>query len=478
MTDSKIRVLAVDDNPGFLAQFKHLLGGVYRVMTATTGEQALQAVRQGGIDAVLLDLDLGRGTDGFEVLADLHKIDPDLPVFMLSRDSSPASVVEAMRRGAADYIPKITDLNLLVELLHRAMDARDVRDRYHFMRERIATGQDEMVGRSEATKALRRQAQSVAATRAPILIVGETGTGKEVVARLIHRLSCPDAPFIPCNCAAVPAGVIETELFGCVPGAFSDAKLRRGCFEVAGDGILYLDELTEADASFQAKLNRVIESNEFVPVGAEADRTKVFRGRVVASTNRDLATALLAGKLRGDLRYRFPQVISVPPLRQRLEDIPLLVDRFLELSSMRYGRSRPAMTQEQMGRLLAHSWPGNVRELRNVIENYVLGGADGAEILPPITATDAAGTGAAAGTGQNSTDFRDLLVLPYKDAARHLLLRLQAAYIRFSRPLCGDDEHALARHMGLTMPGLRKILRRLEGGGQPPISHGAAGNRS
>lgn len=457
MDERKIRVLVVDDNAEFCAQLKRLLDGVYQVMTAVSGKQALKIVRQGGIDAVLLDLDLGRGTDGLEVLEELHKVDPDLPVFMLTRDESPASVVQAMRRGAADYIPKIADLEILAERVRRALEARDVRDRYSRMRE-LSTPEPKVVGDSEPMSILREQVQAAAAAgHSPVLIVGETGTGKEVVARLIHWLSCRDAPFIGFNCAAVPASLIETELFGSVPGAFSEAKLRRGVFEVAGNGVLYLDEITEADASFQAKLNRVIENNEFVPVGAEADRAKLFRGRVIASTNRDLIAALGSGKLRRDLQYRFPLVISVPPLRQHPEDVRPLADHFLDLFSKRHRRPQPVLTLEQMSRLLVYPWPGNVRELKNAIENFVLGGPGGAQILP------ADGAVAAAGANQNATDFGDLLSLPYKEAARVALQRLQTSYIRALRPLCGDDERALARRMGLTLPGLKKILRRLDG---------------
>jgi two-component system response regulator HydG len=286
-------------------------------------------------------------------------------------------------------------------------------------------------------------------TRAPVLITGETGTGKDVVARLLHRLCCPEGPFVSVNCTAVPSGLIESELFGCVPGAFNEAVLRRGAFEAAAQGILFLDEITEVSLSFQVKLNRVIEYDEFTPVGGDPVRSKKqFVGRVVAATMHDPATAMAQGKLRSDLFHRFPHVVTVPPLRERLEDVPLLTDHFLEQATRMRGARRPSIEVEDVRRLLAHSWPGNVRELRNVIENFVLSGA-----LPPLG--DAA-------VGSQAAQLADLGALPYAEAKRIAIRRFQEAYVWPIVKACHGDVRAAAERIQVGHAYLKELLAELE----------------
>jgi two-component system response regulator HydG len=329
------------------------------------------------------------------------------------------------------------------------LDNQQILGRYRFLRREIDASKGEMVGESPAMQRLRSEIRTAAIGRNPVLILGETGTGKELIARLLHRCRCADAPFIPVNCAAVPSELIESELFGCVPGAFSGAVLRRGAFEVAANGILFLDEITEVGAAFQAKLNRVIEYHEFTPVGGDPERSKKqFEGSIVATTNRDLREAMAAGSMRQDLYHRFSHVLTAPPLRERREDIPLLVDHFLERATRQQGARRPAVGPDEMRRLVAYGWPGNVRELKNVIENFAFSGC-----LPALgSRVREAGADPA----------EELCGLPYAEAKRIALRRFQEIYVRPVLAACQGDLRAAAERMGLSVPGLKKVLAELE----------------
>ncbi len=453
MNPRRIRVLAVDDDALFLRQMSRLLGSDYLVECAANEAEALAALRAGGIDVTLLDLDLGRGMDGLEVLEKLHELDPDLPVVMVTQDASSQSAVAALQRGATGYINKVSDLEVLKRQLWDALESQRVLGRYRFLRREIEMSKGEMVGESLALQHLRAEIKAAAAGSSPVLVLGETGTGKELVARLLHRCGCPDQPFVPVNCAAIPAELIESELFGCVPGAFSGAVMRRGAFEVATHGVLFLDEITEVSPAFQSKLNRVIEYNEFTPVGADPVRAKKqFAGRVVAATNRNLADAMAQGSLRQDLFHRFTHVLTVPPLRERRDDIPALVDHFLDRASRQRGLPRPSLHSEHMQRLCAYAWPGNVRELKNVVENFTISGA-----LPAL-GTPGPKPGEAPGA-----DFADLTAMPYADAKRIAVRRFQQAYVHPTLAACQGDHRLAAERMGLSLPGLKKVLAELEG---------------
>jgi len=447
MSDDSIRVLVVDDDQSFLDDLSALMGRKYRVEMATSGRDALAAVEKSPFEAVLLDIDLGRGMDGFEVLEKLQALEPDLPVIMVTRDSSSASAVAALKKGAVDYVDKKPDLVDLERRISRALDGRRLSLENRFLRQEVASLKGRMIGDSPAMVALREEIRLASEGASPVLIVGETGTGKELVARAIHERSCGASPFVALNCAAVPRDLFESRLFGSERGAFTGAERRIvGVFELAGDGVLFLDEITEMDASLQAKLLRAIEERVFERLGGS--RKIPFLGRVLASSNRDLGAAVESGPLRQDLYYRLSTyVIEVPPLRERRDDIPRLVEHFLRRKATELKKPPPSLEQEMMEDLCAYAWPGNVRELENTIEAFIVRGR---LTLP-----------GAALSGRVEQAEEDVFGLSYERAKEAILQRFQRKYITARLAACGGDVAAAADRMGLTRFGLQKLMKRL-----------------
>jgi transcriptional regulator with PAS, ATPase and Fis domain len=309
-----------------------------------------------------------------------------------------------------------------------------------------------MVGASRALQALREAIRAAALSARPVLIIGETGTGKELVARALHEAACPGGLFVPVNCAAVPRDLFEAELFGSERGAYTGAERRiSGAFELAAGGLLFLDEITEIDPSLQAALLRVIEQREFRALGG--GKTQAFTGRVVASTNRDLQRSLAEGRLRQDLYYRFSaNVIVVPPLRERRDDVPRLAEYFLDRAAAELKRPRPTLTPDAVTQLCAHDWPGNVRELEHVIEAFVSTGRL-APALPGGAAEPAPPTAAG------------LLRLPYHEAKNQVVRRFQQEYVSAVLAAHGGNVAAAAQQMGLSRFGLEKVIRQLQAPG-------------
>lgn len=453
MGDDKVRILAVDDDRGFLDDLARLMADRYVLEQAHTPGAALEAVERTAFDAVLLDLDLGRGTDGFEVLDRLREREPDLPVLMVTRDASAASAVAALKRGAVDYLDKRPDLEDLERRITRALAEQRLSGENRVLSRELDAVWGAMVGASPAMIRLRAAMDQAASGTSPVLIVGETGTGKELVARGIHRLGRSGGVLRAVNCAAIPRDLFESELFGSERGAFTGANRRIiGAFEEARDGLLFLDEVTEMDPGIQAKLLRVIEEREFRRLGG--GQRIVFRGRLVASTNRDPEQAVAEGRLRKDLYYRLNTfVIQVPPLRERIGDIPLLAEHFLARKSAELGAPRRSLDTGVVTRLCAHAWPGNVRQLQSAIERHLTG----APLLTPESDV------AAGGDPPLWTD--DLLHSPYKDAKATALRRFQRRYVGAVLAAHGGDAAAAAASMGISAFGLQKMLRTLEEGG-------------
>jgi two-component system, NtrC family, response regulator PilR len=453
MGDERVRVLAVDDDRGFLDDLARLMAERYVVEKAHTPREAFEAVERAAFDAVLLDLDLGRGTDGFDVLDRLREREPDLPVIMVTRDASAASAVTALKKGAVDYLDKRPDLEDLERRITRALAEQRLSGENRVLGRELDAVWGTMVGASPAMERLRAAMDQAAAGTSPVLIVGETGTGKELVARGIHRLGRGGGVLRAVNCAAIPRDLFESELFGSERGAFTGANRRIiGAFEEARDGVLFLDEVTEMDPGIQAKLLRVIEEREFRRLGG--GQRIDFRGRLVASTNRDPERAIAEGALRQDLYYRLSTfVIHVPPLRERVGDIPLLVEHFLTRKSAELGAPRRGLDRAVVARLCAHAWPGNVRQLQSAIERHLTGA--------PMLDSEA---GAAAG-GDPPLWTDDLLHAPYKDAKATALRRFQKRYVGAVLAAHGGDVSAAAASMGLSAFGLQKMLRALEDGG-------------
>jgi DNA-binding NtrC family response regulator len=453
MAEDTLRILAVDDDQGFLADLAGMIEGQFELICARTSDQALRAVEKGGVHAVLLDLDLGHATDGYGILEKILEVEPDLPVIIVTQDTSARSAVHALKMGAADYIDKSPDLADLKLRITRALEEQRLKRQNVFLRRAIDDLKGELLGEAPIMQGLREAIGRAAPHATPVLVVGETGTGKELVARALHRLSGRKGLFVDINCAAIPKGLFESELFGSEKGAFTGADRRiTGSLEVAGDGTLFLDEITEMESRLQAKLLRVIEERRHKPLGDAEPRP--FTGRVVASTNRDLAKAIQDGRLREDLYYRLSAfVLEAPPLRKRVEDVPLLARHFLARAAADQKVPPHSIDAGQIARLCAYQWPGNVRELKHTMEAFAATGI----LVPAGERLKAACEG----------ETGDLIHLPYEQAKAAALRRFQDRYVRAVLAAHGGDVGLAAEKMGMSRWGLQKILKQLEEPAEP-----------
>ncbi len=364
------RILLVDDDTvlrALLAQEFAALG--LEVNAVADGEEAMGLVDEFGPDAALIDLRLP-GMDGIELLRRLLAWNPDLPVVMLTGHGSVPRAVEAMRRGAYDFLTKPISLDVLDQTLRRALERSALVAENKRLRELVGLASPTgILGESRPTVELRALVQRIAATDAGVLVLGENGTGKELVARAVHEQSDRrDHPFVVVNCGAIPEDLVESELFGHERGAFTNADRKRlGLLQTAHLGTILLDEVGELPLSVQPVLLRALQFGEVRPVGSS--RTLRVDVRVIAATNRDLLAEVEAGRFREDLYYRIATlVVEIPPLRERREDIDLLARFFLERhNAVRPPERRLALGPEALARLRAHDWPGNVRELENAI---------------------------------------------------------------------------------------------------------------
>jgi DNA-binding NtrC family response regulator len=352
----------------------HLTKRDYRVLMAPRGDKTLPLLERETVHVVLTDLKMRR-MSGFDVLREAHTIDPDIAVIMMTRFGSIASAVEAMRRGAVDYLTKPVNLGELELVVQRAVAQQEVNTEVRELRRRldIEYGFDNIIGNSPAMRRIYRTIVQVSASAGTILLIGESGTGKELIARAIHRISPRrHKHFIALNCAAFSEGLLENELFGHEPGAFTGAnEQKRGLFELAAGGVLFLDEISELSLTTQAKLLRVLETKEFMRVGGTKPVTVDLT--IISATNTNLEAAVRDKTFREDLYYRLWVVtIEVPPLRQRREDIPLLVNAFLREFNEKHHKKIAGLSADAMRRLLQYPWPGNVRELRNCLESLVI----------------------------------------------------------------------------------------------------------
>jgi DNA-binding NtrC family response regulator len=345
----------------------------YRMLTAPGGHDALPLLERDTVHVVLTDLKMRR-VSGLDVLREAHAVDPDIAVIMMTRFGSIASAVEAMRRGAYDYLTKPVNLHELEMVVQRAVAQLEVNSEVRELRRLdIEYGFENIIGNSLAMRRIYRTIVLVAASAGTILVGGESGTGKELIARAIHRNSPrQDKPFIPLSCAAFSEGLLENELFGHERGAFTGAnEQKRGLLELADGGVLFLDEIGEINLTTQVKLLRVLETKEFLRVGGTTPVTVDLA--IISATNTNLEVAIRTKTFREDLYYRLRGVtIEVPPLRERSEDIPLLVTALLEEFNEKHQKKVTGLSAEAMRRLLHYPWPGNVRELRNCLERLVI----------------------------------------------------------------------------------------------------------
>jgi two-component system response regulator HydG len=375
MMEKKHTILVVDDDPGHRTMLKTLLTGWgYIIHEADDGSTAIEMVRASPFDLILMDIRMIK-ISGLQALTEIKALNPAIPVIIMTAFSSVETAVEALKTGAYDYLTKPLDFDELRLTMERAMEHTSLKEENRLLRESLGSQFDlrNIIGRSQAMVRLLETVAQVAPTEATVLITGESGTGKEMIAGAIHFNSLrKDFPYVKINCAAITETLLESEIFGHEKGAFTGAYRRKeGRFFQAHRGSLFLDEISQMSAAMQVKLLRVLQEREFTRVGGEeALRVDV---RVIAATNKDLLQEIDAGRFRDDLFYRLNVVnLTVPPLKHRREDIPLLAQHFLRVFSEKNRKQMKGFTPQAMDRLLRYDWPGNVRELMNAVERGVV----------------------------------------------------------------------------------------------------------
>ena len=444
-------VLIVDDE----ANMRRVLAALLKrhglqVLQASNGVEALEQVKDHSVDAILSDLKMPQ-VNGLELLAEVRRCRPEIPVVLLTAHGTVGSAVEALKQGAFDYLTKPFEPESVEQVIAKAVHARRLA-----MRDTSVSDDEDpeqlLAGDSEALTEVRHIISRVAPTTATVLVTGESGTGKEVVARTLHlRSDRREAPFVKINCAAIPDSLFESELFGYEKGAFTGATGRKlGRFELADGGTLFLDEIGEMPQAAQPKLLRAIQDSRFYRVGGE--QTVCVDVRLVTATNRDLREEVRAGRFREDLFYRLHVVpIELPPLRERRADIPVLARFFLERSNRRLKRAVRSFEPAALDALQAHHWPGNMRELENAIERATLlceGESIGPADLP---------FGDRASRNEPSEDTSDSLRERVRRATRQIE---REAILEALRATQGNVTQA-ARQLGLSRRGLQLKMKEL-----------------
>ena len=472
--DQAIRVLALDDDIDVLRPLAHLvtLRG-FELAPHTTSDSALSALRAQprGFDVFLLDRFLGHDEDGLDVLVAARKIAPELPVVVVSSDETGVTASAALQAGAFHFLSKpIEDLELVSLTLTRAAEYGRLHLRARVLEEQVALDQtfEHLVGAAPVMRELHAMVAKVAVTDVSVLVVGESGTGKELAARAIHaRSPRSHGPFVAINCGAIPENLVDSELFGHAPGAFTGAvEARAGAFVEAHGGTVFLDEVGKIPMAVQQRLLRVLQEHEVRPVGGTGSRNVDVR--VIASTHVDLEALVAEQRFRPDLFHRLNVIaVSLPPLRERMDDIPLIVAHLLEKHAARMKRPAPRFSAEAMAVLSRYHWPGNVRELENLIQRALALGADreiGVAMLPArltrgtsarLVVADAAGPPAA----PDQLAWVDELT--YKQARDQAVGQFERHY--FDRLLKRTDGNLseAARIAGLDRSNLRRTLSRL-----------------
>jgi two-component system, NtrC family, response regulator HydG len=450
--DQQIRVLVVDDEEPHAIAVAESLGRVgYECVVATSGSEALRLIEEQVFDIIITDL-IMEGVGGMEVLAKAKRELPDAGVVILTGHSTVKTAVTAMQAGASNYLIKPLDINELRTVADKASQSQRLQrsniELQRQLNERF--GFEGVIGSSPSMHSVVAKLRQIAPTSASVLITGESGTGKELVAKALH-INSPrkNKPFVPLNCAELGEHVLESELFGHVKGAFTGADRDRiGRFQYANGGTLFLDEIGDMPMTIQAKLLRVLETGEIVRVGTN-DPIKV-NVRLISATHRDLADAIAEGEFRQDLYHRLKVVsVKLPPLRERRDDIPLLIDYFLKDFAAAHDKAIRAVTPAVRKVLLAYSWPGNVRELRNVIESMIVMDADG--VLDTDDLTEDLQQVASTGKGDGSSGVDTLVGKSLEEIERH--------YILETLKQTGGNREEASRHLGI---GERTLYRKLK----------------
>jgi two-component system nitrogen regulation response regulator NtrX len=382
-------VLIIDDEENIRKTLAGVLADEgYEIATAASGQEGLDLLQEAQPSIVMLDISMEPGIDGIETLRRIKEMRPELPVIMITGHGEIETAVKTIKMGAYDFIQKPLALEQVLLSVRHGLDDRKLREENESLRKSIER-RYELVGESAAIAALKHQISLAGPTNGWVLIHGESGTGKELVARAIHRASKRvSGPFVEVNCAAIPQELIESELFGHEKGAFTGATgLKRGKFELADKGTIFLDEIADMSLATQAKVLRVLEGQEFQRVGGT--RTLKADVRVIAASNKDLAEEIKKSAFREDLFYRLNVIpLEVPPLRERTDDIPRLVRYFLQEFSREYGQKPKIVEDDALALFVKYPWPGNVRELRNIIERLIIMAGQTitvADVPPPLS---------------------------------------------------------------------------------------------
>ena len=444
-------ILLADDEEGILKTLGRALREDGHQVTATTSAaEAARLLSERPFDVLVVDHRMP-GRTGLELIRDLAASVPEAErpqVLMMTAHATVENAIEAMKLGAYDYLQKPFEVDELLVAVHRALEHQSLsrQHRYLLSEREEDFGHYGIVGGSRAVQELLRKIELVARSKSTILVTGETGTGKELVARAIHARSAQrEMPLIKVNCAAIPEALLESELFGHVKGAFTGATAnRRGRFALADGGTIFLDEIGTLGLAVQAKLLRVLQEREFEPVGSE--RTESVDVRVIAATNRDIRAMVGEGRFQEDLFYRLSVIpIELPPLRERPEDIPLLVEHFLRKHAQRLGRRIDGMEPAALERLSAYRWPGNVRELENAVERAVVLAAG--PVIDPASISMAEPPGGAASSGLPSQRLHANVEWAEQESVRRAL-RQAGGVKKDAAELLGISQRALSYYLG------------------------------
>ncbi len=450
---TNIKILVVDDQAAHCDLMCSVLSGAgYTVDSADSGATALEHMRSGAYGLVLTDQQMP-GMSGLELLHELHVLHPDLPVIIVTAHGTVATAVDAMKAGATDFIQKPFTPDELLLVLRRVLDRQELVEEVRSLRERVGAPYrfDRIISQSPKMMDIFEMIRNLADLDTTVLITGETGTGKELIAHALHVNSQRrDQRFVRINCGALTESLLESELFGHERGAFSGAlQARRGKFEYAAGGTILLDEIGEVSQAMQVKLLRVLQEKEIQRVGG--NETIAVDVRILATTNRDLEQAVADGTFRSDLFYRLNVVrIQVPPLRARMEDVPLLAEHFLKLFTEKSARGLTGFSSEAMNALMNYDWPGNVRELANVVERAAVMSAG-----PLLTQVELPGRTATAGGGMapcfdlnlGFKDGRQKVIADYERAYLIECLKNHKGNIAQSAQNCGIDTKTFYRKM-------------------------------
>jgi len=445
------RVLLIDDED----LFREDLAGLLRrrdmdCRTAASGEEGLALLEEWEADIVLCDV-MMPGMSGLDAMDSIMRLRPETRVIMLTAYADLQTAITAFRNGACDYVMKPIVFDDVVGKIRRLAELKELTREVQALRRQASRGLDSMpiVGQSESIRTTLQNIEKVAATRSTVLITGESGTGKELAARAIHSLGeKKNRPFVAINCAGIPEALLESELFGHVRGAFTGAVSdRAGYFELAGDGTILLDEISEMPMMLQAKLLRVLEQREFMQVGGS--KLKPLGARIVAATNKDLRKLSESGQFRMDLYYRVAVFeITVPPLRERRSDLPALVEHLIHKLNGELKRQCLGLSQDAMRCLMAYAWPGNVRELRNVLERAMI--LNRGEYITPAELPEIMTTGFESATTASPDDLRSAM----RSFERDFLARVIAE--------SGGNKEEAARRMNINPSTLYRKLGDLE----------------